>query len=256
MTDADFPASAPLGASGDELQAIGAELATRPYARRGVTSRDEPIRVILVDDHAVLRAGVRALLGATPDIVVVGEASSGPDAVRTVERLTPEVVVMDLDMPAGGGTEATRAICRLANPPKVLILSMHTEDERLIPLLEMGASGYLAKDVAERELVEAIRVVAAGDTYVRPHVARMLAASLRPRGAPDARQQAFATLSEREQTVMRLIAEGFNGPEIGHQLGISAKTVDTYKQRIEEKLGITHRTEYVRFALALDLISK
>lgn len=240
----------------DPLRTVGAELAARPYARRGVSTREEPIRVVLVDDHAVLRAGVKALLASTPDVVVVGDASSGGEAVELATRLQPEVVVMDLDMPGGDGAEATRALCALARPPKVLILSMHTEEERLIPLLELGASGYLAKDAAERELVEAIRVVAAGETYVRPHVARMLAASVRRRDEPDARRKAFQGLSDREQTVVRLIAEGYNGPEIGHQLGISPKTVDTYKQRIEEKLGITHRTEYVRLALALDLISK
>lgn len=244
------------GASEGALRAIGAELAARPYARRGVTSREEPIRVALVDDHAVVRAGIRALLASTTDVIVVGDGSSGVEAVALAERLAPEVVVMDLDMPGGDGAEATRALCALAHPPKVLILSMHTEEERLVPLLELGASGYLAKDAADRELVEAIRVVAAGDVYVRPHVARMLAASVRRRNEPDRGRRAFDALSDREQTVVRLIAEGYNGPEIGHQLGISAKTVDTYKQRIEEKLGITHRTEYVRLALALGLIGK
>lgn len=245
-----------LAAPAEPLQAVGAQLAARPYARRGVSTRDAPIRVLLVDDHEVLRAGVRALLATTPDVQVIADAASGVEAVHVAERLLPEVVVMDLDMPGGDGAEATRALCALSHPPRVLILSMHTEEERLIPLLELGASGYLAKDVAERELVEAIRVVASGDTYVRPHVARLLATTVRRRAQPDARREAFATLSDREQTVVRLIAEGYNGPEIGQQLGISPKTVDTYKQRIEEKLGIAHRTEYVRLALALDLISK
>ena len=243
-------------APAEPLQAVGAQLAARPYARRGVSTRDAPIRVLLVDDHEVLRAGVRALLATTPDVQVIADAASGVEAVHVAERLLPEVVVMDLDMPGGDGAEATRALCALAHPPRVLILSMHTEEERLIPLLELGASGYLAKDVAERELVEAIRVVASGDTYVRPHVARLLATTVRRRAQPDARREAFATLSDREQTVVRLIAEGYNGPEIGQQLGISPKTVDTYKQRIEEKLGIAHRTEYVRLALALELIRK
>lgn len=243
-------------AAADALRTIGEELAQRPYARRGVTTREDPIRVVLVDDHAMLRAGVKAVLALTPDVTVVGEASSGTEAVSVAERLAPEVVVMDLDMPGSGGAEATRALRALPHPPKVLILSMHTEEERLVPLLELGASGYLAKDVADRELVEAIRVVASGDTYVRPHVARLLATAMRRHGEPDAVRRAFEALSEREQTVVRLIAEGFNGPEIGHQLGISPKTIDTYKQRIEEKLGLTHRTEYVRLALALDLIKK
>jgi len=240
----------------DELQAVAATLAARPYARRGVSSREEPVRVVLVDDHEVLRVGLRALLATTPDIVVVGDGSNGREAVTLAERLTPDVVVLDLDMPGGDGATATRALCALAQPPKVLILSVHAEEERLIPLLEDGATGYLAKDAAGRDLVSAIRVVASGDVYVRPHVARLLAGSMRRRGAPDARRRAFEALSEREQLVVRLTAEGFSGVEIGQQLGISRKTVDTYKQRIEKKLGITHRTEYVRLALSLDLIRK
>ena len=239
-----------------ELRAVGAALAARPYARRGVSSREEPVRVVLVDDHEVLRVGLRALLAATPDIVVVGDGANGREAVALAERLAPDVVVLDLDMPGGDGATATRELCALARPPKVLILSVHAEEERLIALLEDGATGYLAKDVAGRDLVSAIRVVASGDVYVRPHVARLLAGSLRRRGAPDARRRAFKGLSEREQLVVRLTAEGYGGVEIGQQLGISRKTVDTYKQRIEKKLGITHRTEYVRLALSLDLIRK
>jgi DNA-binding NarL/FixJ family response regulator len=240
----------------DDLQAVGAALAARPYARRGVSSREEPVRVVLVDDHEVLRVGLRALLATTPDIVVVGDCSNGREAVTLAERLTPDVVVLDLDMPGGDGATATRELCALARPPKVLILSVHAEEERLIPLLEDGATGYLAKDAAGRDLVSAIRVVASGDVYVRPHVARLLAGSMRRRGAPDARRRAFESLSEREQLVVRRTAEGYSGVEIGQQLGISRKTVDTYKQRIEKKLGITHRTEYVRLAISLDLIRK
>ena len=172
------------------------------------------------------------------------------------ERLLPDVVVLDLDMPAGDGATATRALCALAQPPKVLILSMHAEEKQLIPLLEDGATGYLSKEAAGRDLVAAIRVVASGDVYVRPHVARLLAGSMRRRGAPDVRRRAFESLSDREQLVVRLMAEGYSGVEIGQQLGISPKTIDTYKQRIENKLGITHRTEYVRLALSLDLIRK
>ena len=134
---------------------------------------------------------------------------------------------------------------------------IHAEEDRLIPLLEAGASGYLAKDAAGSELVDAIRAVAAGEVYVRPHVARLLAASVRGRSSTrDPMREQYDALSEREQTVVRLTAEGYGGTEIGQQLGISAKTVDTYKQRIEEKLGLKHRTDYVRFALALGLIRK
>lgn len=240
----------------DALGAVAAELAARPYARRGVSVHDEPIHIMLVDDHAVVRAGLRALVTGAPDVVLVGEAADGPAAVAMAERLMPDVVVMDLDMPGGDGATATQAMMQLAEPPKVLILTMHSEEDRLLPLLDAGASGYLAKDAAERDLIEAIRVVASGEVYVRPRVARLLANSLRQRQTPDARRQQFDALSEREQTVLRLTAEGYNGPEIGKRLGISPKTVDTYKQRIEEKLGLAHRTDYVRLALALDLIHK
>ncbi|MBV9880700.1 MAG: response regulator transcription factor [Gemmatirosa sp.] len=240
----------------DALGAVAAELAARPYARRGVSMHDEPIRIVLADDHAVVRAGLRAVLASAPDIRVVGEVPDGPAAVALAERLLPDVVVMDLDMPGGDGATATEAMAKLARPPKVLILSMHAEEERLLPLLDAGASGYLSKDAAATDLVDAIRVVASGDVYVRPRVARLLAASVRQRHAPDTRRQQYETLSAREQTVLRLTAEGYNGPEIGRQLGISPKTVDTYKQRIEEKLGLAHRTDYVRLALALDLIAK
>jgi DNA-binding NarL/FixJ family response regulator len=245
----------------DSVAAAGAALAAQPHARRGVGMRDTPVTVLLVDDHAVVRAGLRALLAGAPDIVVVGEASNGVEAVQAVARAAPDVVVMDLDMAGGDGATATRALATLdrtpgAPPVRVLILSMHAEEDRLVPLLEAGASGYLAKDAAEGELVDAIRAVAAGEVYVRPHVARLLAASVRRRSMRDPAREQYDTLSEREQTVVRLTAEGYGGTEIGQQLGISAKTVDTYKQRVEEKLGLKHRTDYVRFALALGLIRK
>jgi DNA-binding NarL/FixJ family response regulator len=224
--------------------------------RRGAPTSGETIRVLLADDHVLVRSGLKALLRyATPDITVVGEAASGPQAVELALRLRPDVVVMDLDMPDGDGATATRELAERLPDARVLVLTMHTEREYLLPTLEAGARGYLAKDAADRELVDAIHVVAAGDVYVRPTVARQLAASAPP--APkmsDSPRVRFASLSGRERTVLRLVAEGFNGPEIGQQLGIAAKTVDTYKQRIEDKLGLTHRTAYVRFAIAAGLL--
>ncbi len=245
-----------LEASFESLASLGEALIHQPYARRGVPARDEPIRVILVDDHTILRAGVRALLRSVPDVMVVGEASDGLAAVDVASQFSPDVVVMDLDMGAADGLTATRTLVALPRPPRVLVLTMHMEEERLIPLLEAGASGYLAKDAADQELVDAIRVVASGEVYVRPAVARLLASRRQDRTAPppDPLAEQYALLSEREQLVVRLVAEGYNGPEIGRQLGISPKTVDTYKQRIDEKLGLSHRTEYVRFAVALGLL--
>src|SRR5687768_6867860 len=236
----------------NSLADVGTALADRPYSKRGVPASGEPIRILLVDDHTIVRAGLKALLRSAPDIVLAGEAEGGDDAVALAARVSPQVVVMDLDMPRGDGVTATRAMAALERPPRVLILTMHSEESRLLEVLEAGASGYLMKDAAERELIEAIRAVNAGEVYVRPRVARLLAARVRDGGATAARDQgALEALSDRERTVVRMIAEGYNGPEIGRRLGISAKTVDTYKQRVEEKLGLVHRTEYVRFALEL-----
>lgn len=241
----------------DELSSIGAALSARPYAQRSVAASADVIRVLLVDDHALVRAGVRAMLGAMPDMEVVGEASNGVEAVEVASRVGPRVVVMDLEMPGGDGESATRALASLPNPPRILILTMHEERERLLPLLHAGAAGYLAKNTSHRELVDAIRVVAAGDTYVRPTVARRLASHERetPSGAPS-RRSIYDSLSEREQVVLRLTAQGLNGPEIGERLSISAKTVNTYKHRIQEKTGLGTRAEYVRFALEAHLMDE
>jgi DNA-binding NarL/FixJ family response regulator len=237
------------------LAEVGKELSARPYARRGVAVRGEPIRVILVDDHHLVRAGMKAVLHGCPDIDVVGEADGGHRAVELVMRLRPEVVVMDLEMPDGDGLTATRAIQASAPDSLVLIVTMSPEQQKLLPVLRAGARGYLCKTAVERELIDAIRVVAAGEVYVRPAVSKALATS--DAGPPHQRDDARAKLdrlSERERTVVVLTARGFNGPEIGRQLGITAKTVDTYKQRIEEKLGLAHRTDYVRMAFEADLL--
>jgi two-component system, NarL family, response regulator NreC len=237
------------------LSEVGRDLASRPYARRGVPARLEPIRILLVDDHHLVRAGLKSLLHACTDICVIGEASDGEEAIALATRVRPEVVVMDLDMPNGDGLTATQMLQQAVPGVRVLIVTMHVEQEKLLPLLAAGARGYLSKSAAERELGEAIRVVASGDVYVRPAVARALASSTvePPRRRTDARAR-LARLSRREQSVVALTAQGFNGPEIGRQLGITAKTVDTYKQRIEEKLGLSHRSEYVRFALEAEIL--
>lgn len=226
--------------------------------------RPDLIRVVLVDDHHIVRVGLKAILAGAKDIQVVGEGGSGAEALRLAERLNPHVIVMDLSMPEMDGLTATRELQKLAatRPPdpdgeatrRVLVLTMHTEDEHLVALLEAGACGYLLKSVADRELVDAVRTVAAGDVYVQPSAARALARGLAKRDGAAEERTRFEKLTEREQVVLRLVAEGYTAPEIGEQLSISPKTVDTYKQRIGEKLGLTHRTDYVRFALRLGLL--
>lgn len=236
---------------------VGAALAAHTYAHRGVAASMETIRVLLVDDYAVVRTGIKAMLGGARDIDVIGEAANGRAALDIAARLTPDVVIMDLDMPDGDGEAATRALAALPQPPRVLILSMHDERERLLPLLQAGASGYLAKDASSRELLDAIRVVAAGDTYVRPTVARRLAVGANsPTTSARSARAIYDTLSDRERMVLRLVAEGRSGPEIGEQLAISAKTVNTYRQRIHEKAGLANRVDYVRFAIEAGLLDE
>lgn len=212
------------------------------------------IRVMLVDDHAVVRAGLKAVLGTARDIDVVGEAKNGKEAIAVAERLNPDVIVMDLSMDEMDGATATKEMMTRGMPAKVLILTMHAEEESLVPLLEAGAAGYLVKSAADRELVDAVRAVAAGDQFLQAGAARALAKELKKREAGAGDRSRFEDLSKREQEILKLVASGYSAPEIGEQLHISPKTVDTYKQRINEKLGLHHRSDYVRFALKLKLL--
>jgi DNA-binding NarL/FixJ family response regulator len=213
------------------------------------------IRVVLADDHAIVRAGLKAVLSAAKDITVVGEASNGREAIGVVDRLHPDVVVMDLSMGEMDGMAATKELAAREDAPRVLVLTMHAEEEYLVPLLEAGAAGYLVKSAADRELVDAVRAVARGDLYVRPAAARVLARGIQKKD-PHAEDRArFEKLTERERDVLRMTAEGYTAPEIGEKLNISPKTVDTYKQRINEKLGMQHRADYVKLALKLGLLS-
>lgn len=212
------------------------------------------IRVVLADDHTVVRAGLKAVLGSAKDIQVIGEVANGRDAVAMVERMKPEVLVMDLSMEPVDGAEATKQLVAAGTATKILILTMHSPDEALIPLLESGASGFLQKSAADRELVDAVRMVAHGDTYVQPSAARALARGLRQKETQADDRERYARLTERERDVLRLVASGFSAPEIGEKLFISPKTVDTYKQRIGEKLGLSHRSEYVQFALKIGVL--
>ena len=244
--------SSPSSASplaGGRLAEVGAALAAQPFVRRGVPATTETIRVVLADDHTVVREGLRLLLRSPPDIEVVGEAADGIEVVQVARRLNPDLVVLDLEMPGAGGVAAATELHRHLPGVRVLILTVHAESERLLELLEAGARGYLTKDAAAAELVDAIRVVASGEVYVRPSVARLLANALATRDSTETPRHQFDALSERERAVLQRIAEGYSLTEIAAQLGISRKTVDAYKRRIEAKLGLTHRTDYVKFAL-------
>jgi two-component system response regulator NreC len=213
----------------------------------------EPIRILLADDHAVLRAGLKALLEAEGDMTVVGEAGTGEAAIERVQALRPDVVVMDLSMPGVGGLEATRRIAALVPETKVLVLTVHAEQEYLLPVLEAGGSGYVTKTSADEDLIEAIRTVARGDVFLYPSAARLLLQGYKA-ADPAAEPSPLERLSEREREVLGFTAEGYSSAEIGGRLFISPKTVDTYRSRIMEKLGLHHRSELVRFALRTGLL--
>ena len=210
--------------------------------------------VLLVDDHSMFRAGIKALLETEHNLEVVGEAATGDEAVDEVRALKPDVVVMDLSMPGSNGLEATRRIAALGLDTKVLELTVHAEEEYLVPVVEAGASGYLTKTSADRDLVEAIKVVARGEVYLPPKATRLLLQQYKAAETDD--QAGLHDLSSREQEVLALTAEGYSSREIGKKLFISPKTVDTYRSRIMKKLGLNHRSELVRFALRVGLLKE
>lgn len=222
------------------------------WIRTGIRMPDRPIRVLLADDHAVLRAGLRALLDAERDIEVVGEAGTGEEAIDLARSLDPDVVVMDLSMPGGGGLEATRAIAGRPSSPRVLVLTMHAEEDYLMPVLEAGGSGFVRKTSADVDLTRAIRTVASDEVFLYPTSATLL---LRRYKVKKEDVDPLDQLSERERDVLAMTAEGFSSREIGEKLFISPKTVDTYRARVMQKLELTHRSELVRFALETGLLS-
>lgn len=213
----------------------------------------EAISVLLVDDHTLLRAGVRMLLDEEPDIRVIAEASSAEAALPVIRQHQPGVVVMDLSMPGMGGLEAIRQISAMAAEIRVLVLTAHAEAVYLFPVLEAGGSGYVTKNDADRTLVEAIRTVARGEVYLYPEAQRLLLDRYQREraGAP---AEPIELLSDRERQVLTLTAEGYSAAEIGGKLFVSPKTVETYRARLMAKLGLGHRAELVRFALRTGLL--
>lgn len=203
------------------------------------------LRVVLADDHEVVRAGLRVLVNSTPGLRVVGEARTGQEAVDQAHALRPHVVVMDVSMPLMDGAAATQRICAELPEVRVVALTAHDDASTLDRLLQAGAAGYVLKRLAASDLIAAVRAVGAGQTYVDPALA---GAMLQSRAQPG-RAGSADPLTEREEEVLRHIAWGRSNKEIATELGISVKTVETHKARATEKLGLRGRTELVRYAV-------
>lgn len=207
------------------------------------------IRVLIADDHAVLRAGLRLLLGAEPDIEVVGEAQDGLEVLARVRDLAPDILLLDLAMPRMGGLEVLGRIREASPRTRVLILTMHEEEEYLQEALRAGSAGYVLKRAAAEELLSAIRAVYHGGVYLHPEHARRLMEDMVDREARRQERESGPPLSPREQEVLRLIALGYTNQQAAEALYLSVKTVETYRARLMAKLGLRTRAELVRYAL-------
>ena len=207
------------------------------------------IRVLIVDDHAVVREGLRTYLGLQDGIEIAGEAANGREAVAEAERLRPEVILMDLEMPELDGVGAMRELRRRGVECRVIVLTSFSDERRLLPAIQAGAAGYLLKDAEPREVVRAVRAAHEGETLLAPAVAaRLVEAIAEPAGAPAQR------LTPREQEVLELIAAGLSNKLIARRLGIAEKTVKTHVGHVLAKLGVSDRTQAAMYAVRTGLV--
>jgi len=211
------------------------------------------IRVLVADDHTILRKGLCSLLEGKPDIEVVGEAEDGREAVEKVEALLPDVVLMDITMPRLNGLEATRQIKRLFPRVKIVALTMYTNEEYIQQFLQAGASGYVVKQAAPAELISAIQAVYRGDSFLSPMISKTIIDEYLKRAEPAASSEQ-AKLTDREREVLQLIAEGYSNRDIAQKLQISIKTAGVHRTNLMEKLGIHNVTDLVKYALRKGII--
>lgn len=212
------------------------------------------LRILLVDDHPIFRAGLRTLLNTQADMEVVGEAGTGIEALEQARELKPDVVVMDITMPDMDGLEALRQMHIEHLPSRVLVLTMHAEHEYLFQVLENGGYGYVLKQGVDSDLFEAIRTVGAGNVFLYPSATTLLLSRYLEGGRPAQEREVYDGLSDREREVLTLTAEGFSSSEVGDRLALSPKTVETYRTRIMQKLGLQHRSQLVQYALRKGLL--
>ena len=215
----------------------------------------QKIRVLVVDDHAILRDGISALLALAADIEVIGEAENGREAIDRARQLAPDVVLMDIAMPAMDGLEATRRIHKEFPQMKVLTLTQYDDREHLLSLLEAGAEGFISKTAASSELASAIRSVYQGDSFLSPSVAKLLLKHYRQGARAGRGQDPYDQLTDREREVLKLLAEGHTSQEIADTLVISPKTVDGHRTNLMAKLDIHNRTDLVKYALRKGIIT-
>lgn len=209
------------------------------------------IKILLADDHKMLRDGLRALLEEETDMVVVAEAGTVDEAIQKAEKSMPNVIVMDLGMPGGSGLDAIREIRKRELPVRIVVLSMHSGREMVMQVLQAGSDGYVPKSSAHTDLILAIRTVFNGERFLHPEATTMLVDELLDK---QEESKMVELLSERERDVIKLTAMGFTSREIGKELALSPKTVDTYRERAMAKLKIEHRPDIIRFALRAGLL--
>jgi DNA-binding NarL/FixJ family response regulator len=215
----------------------------------------KPITVLLADDHTIVREGLTKLLESDPNLKIVGEAKDGREAVNKVEKLKPDIVLMDISMPMLNGIEATRQIKKISRQTKVIILSMHSHDRYIGELLSLGASGYLVKDSTGANIMNAIKAAMKGDTYLSPSISRLVIENyVSTRRKKSTREELYSSLSNREHEVFQMIAEGKSTKEISEILCVSLSTVKTHRAHIMEKLQIDNLTQLIQFAIELGIV--
>jgi DNA-binding NarL/FixJ family response regulator len=215
----------------------------------------QKIRVLVVDDHTIVRDGICALLALAGDIEVVGEATNGNEALKVIEELRPDVVLMDVAMPIMGGLEATRRITKEYPKTKVLIITQHDDKEYVFPVIESGAAGLISKAGASSELALGIRAVYQGDSFLSPSVARVLVENYQNTAGERNQQDPYNKLTEREREVLKLLTEGYRTQEIADMLVITPKTVEGHKTSLMAKLDVHNKIDLVKYALRKGIIS-
>ncbi|MEE8162448.1 MAG: response regulator transcription factor [Anaerolineae bacterium] len=215
----------------------------------------QKIRVLLADDHDVVRTGLRHIIAAEQDMVVVGEAKDGFEAVQKAQELEPDVVIMDITMPGLGGLEATRQIKRDCLETRVLILTIHDNEEYFFQAIRVGGDGYVTKTAPEWEVVTAVRSVHRGDSYLNPSVAKMLVGDYLERAKRGEKHDTYDFLTGREKEILQLVAAGQSNREIASFLNISEHTVHNHRARLMEKLGVHDRLELLKYAIRRGIVS-